>query len=149
MYTESCLYKTKPLNIFCIKLTHWTQSCFIGLQLLMLLPRCAGITAVEGYHAGAIRTLLIQNGDVVTPYGPNVTTLIGDISAARNMLDGSKTTDDVGIYDAMTGEYILSPVNGNALAFTRTPQQVLDIVYLGTNKTSGGFFPNGLNGAIA
>ena len=55
-----------------------------------------GILAVEAYHSGAIRTLLIQNGDVVTPYGVNVTTIVNAISAARMTLDGSMTTDDVG-----------------------------------------------------
>ena len=45
--------------------------------------------AVEAYHAGYIRTALIQNGDVVTPYGANVTTIINAISMARMTLDGS------------------------------------------------------------
>ena len=64
----------------------------------------AGILAVEAYHAGAIRTLLIQNGNVTQPYGINVTTGINIISADRMMFDGSTTTDDVGIYDPMTSE---------------------------------------------
>ena len=40
--------------------------------------------------------------------------------------------------------------DANALAFTRTTGQVLNVVYLGAGvgKSSGGFFPNGLNGAI-
>lgn len=102
--------------------------------------------AVEAYHSGAIRTLLIQNGDVVTPYGVNVTTIVNAISAARMTLDGSMTTDDVGIYDNATGDYILSPVDENAVAFSRTPAQVLAIAYLsGSDMTVGGFFPNGIN----
>ena len=105
--------------------------------------------AVEAYHAGYIRTALIQNGDVVTPYGVNVTTIVNAIAAARDMLDGTETNDDAGIYDATTGDYILTPTDGNAIAFSRTPQQVLDIVYLGSASTPGGFYPNGLNGAIA
>ena len=35
-----------------------------------------------------------------------------------------------------------------AIAFSRTPQQVLNIVYLGAAATMGGFFPNGVNGNI-
>ncbi len=37
------------------------------------------------------------------------------------------------------------------IAFTRTPQQVLQIVYLtpNTGVRSGGFFPNGVNGDLA
>ena len=106
----------------------------------------AGILAVEAYHAGAIRTLLIQNGDVVTPYGVNVTTIVNAIAAARMTLDGSTTTDDVGIYDPMTSEYILADADENAIAFSRTPAMVLDIAYLsGSDMTVGGFFPNGIN----
>ena len=104
--------------------------------------------AVEAYHAGYIRTALIQSGDVVTPYGVNVTTTINAISAGRDMLDGTETNDDEGIFDAATGDYILAPTDGNAVAYSRTPQQVLDIVYLGSSSMPGGFFPNGLNGAI-
>ncbi|DBB18351.1 TPA: hypothetical protein ACH3X3_000005 [Trebouxia sp. C0006] len=111
----------------------------------------AGIMAVEAYHAGYIRTALIQNGDVVTPYGVNVTTIVNAIATARETLDGSVaagTTDDEGIYNATTGDFILTPVDSNAVAFSRTPTQVLDIVYLGSSTTPGGFFPNGLNGNI-
>ena len=104
--------------------------------------------AVEAYHAGYIRTALIQNGDVVTPYGVNVTTIVNAISAARDQLDGTATNDDVGIFNPATGDYILTPVDGNAVAFSRTPTQVLDIVYLGSSTKPGGFFPRGLNGLI-
>ena len=107
--------------------------------------------AVEAYHAGYIRTALIQNGDVVTPYGANVTSIVNAIAMARETLDGSTAagkTDDAGIYNAMTGDYILTPVDSNAVAFSRTPTQVLDIVYLGKASTPGGFYPNGLNGVI-
>lgn len=108
----------------------------------------AGILAVEAYHAGYIRTALIQNGDVVTPYGANVTTIINSISAARNSLDASGMTDDEGIFNATTGDYILAPVDSNAIAFSRTPAQVLNVAYLNSNGTPGGFFPNGVNGKI-
>lgn len=116
-----------------------------------IMLAAAGIMAVEAYHAGYIRTALIQNGDVVTPYGANVTTIVNAIAMARETLDGSKAagmTDDEGIYNAMTGNYILTPVDSNAVAFSRTPTQVLDIVYLGSASTPGGFYPNGLNGVI-
>lgn len=119
------------------------------IQSSDILSAAAGILAVEAYHSGAIRTLLIQNGDVVTPYGVNVTTIVNAISAARMTLDGSMTTDDVGIFDPMTGEYILTPVDENAIAFSRTPAMVLDVAYLsGSDMTVGGFFPNGVNGNI-
>ncbi len=100
--------------------------------------------AVEAYHAGYIRTALIQNGDVVTPYGANVTSIINAISAARDTLDGTATSDDEGT----TGDYILTPVDGNAIAFSRTPSQVLAVAYFIATGASGGFFPNGVNGKI-
>lgn len=106
--------------------------------------------AVEAYHAGYIRTALIQNGDVVTPYGANVTTIIDAISMARATLDGSSMTtpDDEGIFNATTGDYILTPVDSNAVAFSRTPSQVLAVAYLNAAGAAGGFFPNGVNGKI-
>jgi len=106
--------------------------------------------AVEAYHSGYIRTALIENGDVMTPYGVNVSTIVNAISAGRDMLDNKtvNTVDDEGIYNANTGDYILTPVDGNAVAYSRTPAQVLDVVYLGSASTPGGFYPNGLNGKI-
>ena len=114
--------------------------------ILTCAASVAGILAVEAYHAGAIRTLLIQNGAVVTEYGINITTGIDIISADRMMLDGSTTTDDVGIYDSMTTEYILALTDENGIAFSRTPAMVLDIAYLsGSDMIVGGFFPDGIN----
>lgn len=41
------------------------------------------------------------------------------------------------------------PADSNSVAFGRTPGRVLNVVYL-TPKvaTSGGFYPNGVNGQI-
>ena len=108
----------------------------------------AGIMAVEAYHAGYVRTALIENGDVMTPYGVNVTTIVNAIAAGRDMLDGTEYDSDAGIYDAMPGDYILAPTDGNAVEFSRKPAQVLQIVYLSAAGTPGGFFPNGANGKI-
>jgi hypothetical protein len=42
------------------------------------------------------------------------------------------------------------PSTPDAIAFTRTPQEVLRIVYLTDQAgvSSGGFYPNGKNGAL-
>lgn len=101
-----------------------------------VLEAAAGILAVEAYHAGAVRTLLTAKG------------LINEgsmISKARDSLDGSSDLDQgLGTPDS----YNIVPTDGNGLAFSRTPQQVLNIVYLGASSREDSFFPKGLNGAV-
>ena len=121
----------------------WCPDCVADRVLI-----AAGILAVEAYHAGYIRTALIQNGDVETPYGANVTTIINAISAAREALDGADHIAEEGIFDAATGDYTLAPTDDNAVAFSRNPAQVLAVAYLNANGAAGGFFPNGVNGKI-
>lgn len=70
--------------------------------------------------------------------------IIGAISALRAA--ASNATDDMGLFDKMGG-YIVAPTDENAVAFSRSTTQVLNIVYL-SGAGKGGFFPNGLNGAI-
>ncbi len=101
-----------------------------------LLSGAARILAVEGYHAGAVRALL---------YAQGVYTATQQISDARDSLDGP-TDDDQGIGNAITSNIIPSDANG--LVYARTPQQVLNIVYLNPNGQRTGFFPNGLNGTL-
>ncbi len=59
---------------------------------------------------------------------------------------------DQGIRPTGSGTTIASnivPADSSAIAFSRTPGQVLNIVYLNrTAQTAGGFFPNGVNGTI-
>ena len=98
------------------------------------LSGAAGILAVEAYHAGIIRTVLYERG---------LYSQAQAISDARDSLDGP-TDDDQGIGDATTSNLV--PVDAAGVAFARTPQQVLNIVYLNPNGTPTGFFPNGLNG---
>lgn len=42
----------------------------------------------------------------------------------------------------------LVPSGAYNIALSRTPAEVLAIVYLGSPSTPGGFFPNGVNGNI-
>ncbi len=101
------------------------------------LSAAAGILAAEAYHAGLIRTSLYDMG-LEDPAGM--------ISKARNSLDGP-ADDDQGI--SVGGTSNIVPTDANGIAFSRTPGRVLNVVYL-TPKvaTSGGFFPNGVNGAL-
>ena len=101
------------------------------------LGAAAGILAVEAYHAANIRTVLYDRG------------LAADadaISAARDSLDGA-SHDDQGV--TLNGQANIVPADANGLAFSRTPGEVLNIVYL-TPKVanSGGFFPQGVNGQL-
>jgi hypothetical protein len=106
------------------------------IQSKAYLAAAAGILAVEAYHAGNIRTVLFDQGQ------GNATAAI---SAVRAALSGA--TDDQGV--VMNGLANITPTDVNALAFSRTTTQVLNIVCAGGASGNYGFFPQGLNGAIA
>ena len=102
------------------------------------LEAAAGILAVEAYHAGVVRHIIYNKG-------AGARTAANKISDLRDAVDGAADTDQGVTKD---GKANMVPTDANGLAFSRTPRQVLNIVYLGVNATQGGFFPNGLNGAI-
>ena len=99
-----------------------------------VLPYAASILAVEGYHAGGIRTRLSEIG------GTAPTDLI---SALRQKLG---TVQDNGC-NYQNNPANFTNVDSNGQSFRRTPAQVLSIVY-GGGTSSGLFYPNGMNGAI-
>jgi hypothetical protein len=101
----------------------------------------AGILAVEAYHMGMARSLLFLAGQTAQQ-AANAITL------ARGTLNGMPEIEQ-GI--AVEGQANFVPSDERGIAFTRTPEQVLQIVYLTpeTGVTSGGFFPNGVNGDLA
>jgi hypothetical protein len=109
----------------------------------VLIEAAAGIHAAEAYHAGLIRSTLYAKG-IATP---SLITSAGQISDARDSLDGT-TDDDQGIQGS-GGAANIVPSDANGLIFARTPQQVLNIAYLSsTSVAKGGFFPSGVNGTI-
>lgn len=68
------------------------------------------------------------------------------ISAARDSLDGSSDIDQ-GIGSDRHANIV--PTDSNGIAFSRTPGQVLNVVYLTPARAGrGGFFPQGVNGPI-
>ncbi|MEJ7710810.1 MAG: ferritin-like domain-containing protein [Pyrinomonadaceae bacterium] len=101
------------------------------------LEAAAGLLAVEAYHAGEIRTLLLARG---------LSDPAGKISDLRDAADGAGDLDQ-GIVD-QNGRANIVPTDANGLAFSRNTNQVLSIVYLGGRSGGFGFFPRRLNGAI-
>lgn len=106
------------------------------LQNKTYLSAAAGIQAVEAYHAGAVRTLVLASGSA------NVT-IANQISTLRATLGGGMET-------ALSATTIVAADPTTAIAYARTPSQVLSIVYESNsgNLAQGGFFPKGLNGKI-
>ena len=117
------------------------------VQDKVFLEAAAGLLAAEAYHAGLIRSILASAG---------FNAQADAISDARDSLDGS-TDLDQGISNTTVSlngmDYTSSnivPLDSNGLAYSRSPGQVLNIVYLNSNSvSSGGFFPNGVNGDIS
>jgi hypothetical protein len=120
------------------------------VSTLTFAEAVAGLMTVEAHHAATLRAALYRRG-VATPSLIDATE---SISAARDTYDGATTDLDQGVRPgASAGGAVvanIAPLDSNGLAFTRTPQQVLNILYLnaGVSATTGGFFPAGLNGTI-
>jgi hypothetical protein len=85
------------------------------------LPPVAAILATEAQHSGSIRDVCVMNGV------------------------SSPAVDNFDVVPSPGSPY---NVDNNALGIRRNASQVLNIVYAG-NRTSGGFYPEGMNGAIA
>ena len=103
------------------------------------LSAAAGILAAEAYHAGLIRTVLYSKG---------LADAAGKISAARDSLDNS-ISDDQGIAGIDASVSNIAPLDVDGIAYSRTPDDVLNIVYLTKDAaTKGGFYPNGMNGSL-
>lgn len=101
-----------------------------------VLEAAAGILGVEAYHAGVVRAVLFNLGGAAT-------TNAQKISDLRDAAAGSEKDQGV----VVGGRANIVPTDGNGIAFSRSTDEVLKIVYLG-GTGQGGFFPNGLNGAI-
>jgi hypothetical protein len=100
------------------------------------LGAAAGIMAVEAYHAAEVRARIVRLGD---PY----LTYANQISHLRSELGGGGETH-------LSDMTVVACTPGDAIAYARSTREVLHIVYATTslNTSSGGFFPNGLNGKI-
>ena len=144
-------------------LTDVGLSAYIGGSVLIssktYLQAAAGILATEAYHASILRTSLYAlgvegasalGGDAPVAVDPFQATQA--ISTARATLDGTAASangpDDHGIGSA-TAPTLLNADPNTSIVYGRTPQQVLNVVYLNAAAvSSGGFFPSGLNGNV-
>lgn len=111
-----------------------------------VLDAAAGIMAVEAYHAGLVRGFLVNQADGVIDVANKISAVRAAVSTdamAAGITDGA----DQGL--TINGVANVVPTDANGIAYSRTPNDVLRIVYLNAGKTAGGFFPNGVNGAVA
>lgn len=103
----------------------------------LFLESVAGIAAAEAYHGGLLRTVLYNKGLYAQAQG---------ISDWRDSLDGGADLDQ-GIGTAAQAN--ITPADGDAIAFSRSSGQLLNVLYGTRNAVVGGlFFPNGANGMI-
>jgi hypothetical protein len=109
------------------------------IQKKEFLEAAAGILAVEAYHMGMARSQLYMMGE-------KAWTAANAISEARDKVGGHGK--DQGI--RVTGKANIVPSTPDAIAFRRTPQEVLHIVYLTDQRgvSKGGFYPDGMNGTL-
>lgn len=115
------------------------------------LQAAAGILAVEAYHAAIVRTTLYGRGYDATAPQPTLITAAGQISDARDSLDGGTDLDQGIARSTINGQLVsnIVPTDTNGIVFSRSPSQVLHIVYLNqAASTLGGFFPAGVNGTV-
>jgi hypothetical protein len=108
------------------------------------LEAAAGILAVEAYHAAIVRTALYARGLAI----PALRTNPDAISNLRDSVDGTTDLDQGISPTTVSGQTVsnIVPLDTNGLAYSRTPAQVLNIVYLNPRSvTAGGFFPSGIN----
>ncbi|XP_023548156.1 desiccation-related protein PCC13-62-like [Cucurbita pepo subsp. pepo] len=125
----------------------------------------AGLLGVESGQDAVIRSLLYEHvGEKVEPYGVTVAEFTERISELMNKL-GHAGTKDEGIVVPKDNGGIVTPkhegaegrTSGNvlagdeySLAYARTPEEVLRILYgEGNEHVPGGFYPNGADGRIA
>ncbi|KAM3345003.1 desiccation-related protein PCC13-62 [Capsicum galapagoense] len=116
----------------------------------------AGLLGVESGQDAVLRALLYERGrENVKPYGIRVTEFTNRISALRNKLgrhgikdEGLRVQREFGAEGRIRGNILAG--DKYSLAYDRTPEEILRIVYgSGQESKPGGFYPNGAEGRIA
>jgi len=109
-----------------------------------ILAAAARILATESYHAGIIRNQLAANAFIPLQQSTTVGTFADKIGALRATLSGA---DDETLLISKNGTPSIVTADSDAIAYSRTPQQVLGVLYgTGDAKKPGLFFPDGVNG---
>ncbi|KAI7746135.1 hypothetical protein M8C21_032417 [Ambrosia artemisiifolia] len=116
----------------------------------------AGLLGVESGQDAVIRSLLYERAnEKVVPYDITVGEFTQKISQLRNKLgndglkdEGLKVPIELGAEKNTQGNVLAG--DEDSVAYGRTPQEILRIVYgTGDEKAPGGFYPQGGDGAIA
>lgn len=116
----------------------------------------AGLLGVESGQDAVLRALLYERKDqVVRPYRVTVAEFTNRISALRDKLGNAGVKDEglvvpreQGAEGKVTGNILAG--DNESLAFGRTPEEILRIVYgTGDEHVPGGFYPKGASGSIA
>jgi hypothetical protein len=95
-----------------------------------------GLLGNHCYHAGVLRTVIAQSGPSLISSANAIVTYGNNLGMGGNVLLETSS----GIH--------LAPVNPSGNLPSRSPQQILAIIYNGTGGISQSFFPSGLNGTI-
>ncbi len=116
------------------------------------LGAAAGIMGTEAYHAAEIRTIIAGQAASKTATAAQTAALtnVNLISTLRGTIS-AQSGNKLAAETMVSISSIVAADTTNAIAFARTTDQVLHIVYGGTagvGVAKGGFFPNGLNGNI-
>ncbi|GAY58337.1 hypothetical protein CUMW_186300 [Citrus unshiu] len=116
----------------------------------------AGLLGVESGQDAVIRAFLYEKAnEKVHPYGIRVAEFTNKISQLRNTLGRSGIKDEglvvpkaLGAEGKIEGNVLAG--DENSVAYDRTPEEVLRIVYgSGNERVPGGFYPKGGDGRIA
>ena len=114
-----------------------------------VLSGSAGILAAESYHDSVLRLMIYTAGTMAQTNAQKISDFrhtLGDPKSGVRLDQGvAVTASDVTVQGTVPN---IVPTDGNSIIFARNPHQVTNIVYGARGATSGGFFPDGVNGVI-
>lgn len=144
-------YESKFFWLIFEILTHtWSK------LLQSFLQQAASLLGVEAGQNAVIRTLLYERAnETVEPYNITVAEFTNRTSVLANQLGKCGLKDEGVIVPRSLGaenqtESNILAADANSASYSRTPQELLRILYgTGNESMAGAFFPKGANGLIA